>query len=377
VPALLLACLAYLSVALPGSTLGLLWPSMRLSFGQPVGALGILLVPGIAASVVSSAVTGRLRVPAGPLVAGVTLLIALALAAEALAPSMWVMIVGTVLFGIGFGALDTALNAHASRHFGARDINWMHASYGLGATLGPLLVTALLSAGRSWRQTYGVMALMLAVLGGVLALARRRWDVPASAPDPRPVSPPVPPASALGAVTFTAVETGIESGAGIWGYLFLTAGRGLPPAAAGVAVAAYWAMMCAGRVVLGPVAERLGPARVLAAAVAGVPLGAALMALPIPGPGSGALAVAGLMFLGLAAAPIFPLFTLTTGTTRMVSLQVAASAVGGAAIPAGLGLLLGAAGPRLLAPSLLALGLAMGGLYAFIRPASRPSSRLA
>ncbi len=57
-PALLLACLAYLSVALPGSTLGLLWPSMRLSLGQPVGALGILLVPGIAASVVSSAVTG-------------------------------------------------------------------------------------------------------------------------------------------------------------------------------------------------------------------------------------------------------------------------------------------------------------------------------
>jgi fucose permease len=127
-------------------------------------------------------------------------------------------------------------------------------------------------------------------------------------------------------------------------------------------------MMCVGRVVLGPVAERLGPARVLAAAVAGVPLGALLMALPVPGPGSGALAVAGLMLLGLAAAPVFPLFTLTTGTTRMVSLQVAASAVGGAAVPAGLGLLLGAVGPWLLAPSLLALGVAMGGLYAFIRP---------
>jgi fucose permease len=214
------------------------------------------------------------------------------------------------------------------------------------------------------------MALMLAVLAGVHALARRGWRAPASAPDPRLDRPPAPRAAALGALTFTAVETGIESGAGIWGYLFLTAGRGLPPAAAGIVVAAYWAMMCAGRVVLGPVAERLGPARVLAAAVTGVPLGAALMALPIPGPGlgAGALAVAGLMLLGLAAAPVFPLFTLTTRTTRMVSLQVAASAVGGAAIPAGLGLFLGAAGPRLLAPSLLALGLAMGGLYAFIRP---------
>jgi MFS family permease len=179
VPAFLLACLAYLSVALPGSTLGLLWPSMRLSLGQPVGALGILLVPGIAASVVSSAVTGRLRVPAGPLVAGATLLIALALAAEALAPSMWVMIIGTVLFGIGFGALDTALNAHASRHFGARDINWMHASYGLGATIGPLLVTVLLAEGLGWRRTYGLMALVQAALACVFIAPPRLARIPA------------------------------------------------------------------------------------------------------------------------------------------------------------------------------------------------------
>ena len=132
-----------------------------------------------------------------------------------------------------------------------------------------------------------------------------------------------------------------------------------------MAVAAHWAMMCAGRLVLGPVAERLGARRVLAAAVAGVPLGAAVMAVP----GPGALAVAGLMLLGLAAAPVFPLLTLTTGSTRMVSLQVAASAVGGAALPAGLGLLVGAVSPLILAPSLLVLGLAMAGLYAFIRPA--------
>jgi fucose permease len=371
VPALFLSCLAYLSVALPGSTLGLLWPSMRLSFGVPVGALGILLIPGITASVIASAVTGRLRLPIGPLAAASTLLIALALAGEAAAPSLWVMAVGTVLFGIGFGALDTALNAHAARHFGAREINWMHASYGLGATMGPLLVTAMLSAGWGWRRTFAVMALVPGVLGGVLALARRGWtgSTPAAS---RPASPPVSTAAVVRALTFAAVETGIESGAGIWGYLFLTAGRGLPATVAGLAVSAYWAMMCAGRVVLGPVAERLGPARVLAAAVVGVPLGAALMALPISGPtsgpGPGAVAVAGLMVLGLAAAPIFPLLTLTTGTTRMVSLQVAASAAGNAVLPAGLGLAIGAAGARVLGPSLLVLSLAMAALFLIRRP---------
>ena len=241
-PALLLACMAYLSVALPASTLGLLWPSMRLSFGQPVGALGILLVFGITASVISSVATGRVRVRTGLVVAAGTMLIAVALTVEAFAPSLWVMAIGTVLFGLGFGAIDTALNAHAARHFGARDINWMHASYGLGAIIGPLLVTA---------------------------------------------------------------------------------------------------------------------------------------------PGPGLLAVIGLMILGLAAAPIFPLLTLMTpqwadsaaGATRMVSLQVAASAAGSAALPAGLGLAIGAVDARVLAPSLLVLGLAMGTLYALLSRWSGPGAR--
>jgi fucose permease len=356
---------------------------MRLSFGAPVGALGIILVPGIIASVIASAVTGRVRVRTGPLVAAATVLIALALAVEAAAPFLWVLITGTVLFGIGFGTLDTALNAHAARHFGARDINWMHASYGLGATIGPLLVTALLAGGRSWRPVYAVMAALLVVLGGVLALARRGWaspepqpsPAPGPCPEPRPspVPRPSPAPRSVAAVarvlTFTAVETGLESAAGIWGYLFLTAGRGLPAATAGLAVSAYWAMMCAGRVVLGPVAQRLGPARVLTAAVAGVPLGAALMTVP----GPDGLAVAGLMILGLAAAPVFPLVTLTTGTARMVGLQVAASAAGNAVLPAILGLAIGAAGARVLGPFLLALSLAMAALFLSGRGRAAPA----
>ena len=143
-PPFSLACLAYLSVALPGSVLGLLWPSMRLSFHQPVAALGVLLIFGVAASAMSSAVTGRLLSPTrmGPVLALGTAASGAALALEALAPSLGVFAGGMVAFGLGFGAIDAALNAYAARRFGARQINWMHASYGLGATLGPLQVAA-------------------------------------------------------------------------------------------------------------------------------------------------------------------------------------------------------------------------------------------
>ena len=194
---------------------------------------------------------------------------------------------------------------------------WMHASYGLGATTGPLLVTLLLSDGLSWHATYGTMAATLTVLGWVFTMTRRRWVTP---PERHEIEPPprcddapsaIPtivarqrrrPGAILSTLSFTAVETGIESGAGIWGYIFLTAGRGLSHGAAGVAVAAYWAMMFVGRMVLGPVAERIGSKRVLSGAVVRVSVGAALMTVP----GPVALAVIGMMALGLAAAPIFP-----------------------------------------------------------------------
>lgn len=370
-----LSCLTYLCVALPGSTLGMLWPSMRLSLHEPVGALGIVLVVGVAASVASSAATGRVfsRPRTGPLLAAGCALVAAALAAEALAPAFWLIAAGSAVFSVGFGVLDAALNAHAAAHFGARQVNWMHASYGLGATLGPLLVTALLAGGVGWRGAMASMSAVVAATAVVLAAARLSWQVPAA---PRPEKDksvsaerarPSPRRTAvLAGLAFTAVETGIESAAGIWGYVFLTAGRGLPATVAGVAVSAYWVTMFAGRLLLGPVAEHAGASRVLAVAVAGVPAGALLMAVP----GPGFVAVAGMMALGVAAAPVFPLFTLTTadrvgasGAARAVALQVAASAVGSAALPSGIGLVIGAVSARALGPALTALGVAMCGAY--------------
>jgi len=175
-----------------------------------------------------------------------------------------------------------------------------------------------------------------------------------------------------GALAFVAVENGIESGAGIWGYVFLTQGRGLTDGAAGAALSAYWAMMFLGRVVLGAVAGRVGPSRLLGAAVAVVSVGCALMTAP----GPRVLAVAGLMVVGLAAAPIFPLFTLTTAervgandATRMVSLQVAASAVGSAALPAGIGLAIGAFTATALGAWLLLPSLTMYALYRLLTAA--------
>lgn len=377
-PPFILSCFTYLASALPGSTMGMLWPSMRISVREPLSALAILLVAGVAAQVVSSAATGRVRarVRQGTLVATGVALMAGALAMESPATELWLLVVGSAVFSAGFGFVNAALNVYAAARFGPRNITWMHASYGLGATLGPLVVTALLAGGAGWRAALAAMSAVLAVVAVVLATTRHRWDEPSREPKGAPPSRRRAESARrrVGlAATFIAVESGIEAAAGIWGYVFLTSGRGVPATVAGVAVSAYWAMMFAGRVLLGPVAERAGASRVLALAIAAVPAGALLMAVP----GPAAVAVAGMMLLGLAAAPVFPLLTLTTadrvgdgGAAMAVGLQTAASAIGSAALPSGIGLVIGVAGAAATGPALLVLGLAMCAVYALaLRPA--------
>ncbi|WP_331717427.1 MFS transporter [Streptomyces malaysiensis] len=210
----------------------------------------------------------------------------------------------------------------------------------------------------------------------------RRWaarpDVPVTAAVRRHASAPVSglggPAGprryvlALSAAVF-AIHIGIESGTGLWAYVFLTTGRGLPPETAGLAVSGFWASMFIGRVILGPIAERVGAAHVLSCAVGGIGGGAAMIALP----GPAVLALAGMLVLGLAAAPIFPLLTLTTAgrvghdyADKTIGLQVAASKIGAAVLPAGMGLLIQHLGATALGPAVLALALVMATGYGLL-----------
>jgi hypothetical protein len=89
-------------------------------------------------------------------------------------------------------------------------------------------------------------------------------------------------------------------------------------------------------------------------------------------PGPGFVAVIGMMTVGFAAAPIFPLLTMTTadrlgpgsgvGTMQTVGLQVAASAIGAAALPAVMGLAIEAFNGKVLAPSFLVLAVTTCGV---------------
>lgn len=394
----LLSYLAFFSIALPDSMLGVAWPSMRMSFGQGLGAAGLIPPLGVAATIVSTVLTRHLvaRLGIGRLLTVSTLLSAVGIVVSAASPTMSVFLVSVVLLGLSGGAIDVTLNTYAARHFGPRRINLMHASYVIGAAASPAAVTLFLQSGASWRVPYLLIACLQLLLAGVFAIGARRWQQPEqdhkihprmedvarqtgrrrrTHPRTASVSGDSDPArnrrprmeiAVVVGIAAVVVQTGIESSVALWAYSFLTLGAGIADGIAGLTASGFWLMMFVSRVVLGSFAERLGSWPTMGAGAIGLVVAAVLTAVGVSVP---AAAVAGVLVFGLAAGPMYPLLVLTTrerttsgGLDRLVAVQAAASAVGAATLPLLFGLAMSAS-PDTFAPIMLGAAIAASFLH--------------
>lgn len=364
---LAIALLAFVSLGLPDGVLGVAWPSIRRSFGLPPSQLGSLLASAMVGYLISSFSSGALvtRLGVGWVLLWSSLLMVANSLVYALAPAWWVMVAAGVLAGLGAGAIDAGINAFAAARFSPRLVSWLHASYGIGAMLGPLLMTAIITSGGGWRWGYAVIGLLLAAMAMSFLVTISLWTMAR----PEPISPheaPEPAAALfdtlarprvwLNMVLFF-VYTGLEVTAGQWAYSLFTEARGLAPRAAGLWITIYWAGLTAGRVVVGALATRLAPDTLLRIGTVGALIGAVLIWWD-PGMGAGLI---GLAALGFALAPIYPTLIAETPdrlgaahATSAIGFQVAAAYLGTAAIPGLTGLLATRAGLGVIGPCLVA-----------------------
>jgi len=266
---LILAYFAFISLGLPDGLLGVAWPSIAGDFRVATEAVGLLLIASTTGYFISSVAAGFTiaRVGVGWLLAFSTAAASAALAGYAFSPAYAVMVPFALLAGFGGGAIDSGLNAYAAGAFGAKHMNWLHAFFGLGVAIGPLIMTAVISGGLSWRWGYGIVASAQACLALAFFLTVRRWvrhgevtQPPQPAPEAAvPVGDAVAtavavkpatkvrtretlaiPAVWLGVLAF-AVYVAVEAGAGLWAFLLLTEARGVSATVAGLCVSLYWA----------------------------------------------------------------------------------------------------------------------------------------
>ena len=362
-----LGYLGFIVLGLGDGVVGVAFPSLRAAFGIGPGGIGVVLAGSAAGYFIAGFAAGAVgrQIGIGRLLTFGALLVAAGFACEAAAPVLAILIVGAWLFGVGAGCLDAGLNAYVADRHTARHMNWLHGFYGVGTTIGPLLMTALLLRGVVWRAGYGALALGGLAIAGCYALTRRRWVVSAT----RGIAEPGSwwaafrhPLVRLQLVLFF-VYTGLEVTLGQWTFSVFTA-AGMSAAAAGLWSTAYWGCFAASRFLLGVAVERVGADRLLRAATIGVVAGcAAYAALPVR------LAGCGLVLAGVSLAPIYP--TLIARAPERLGAAIALHAIGfkssaattgAASVPALAGLIasalgFGAIGWVAVAASLLLLGL--------------------
>lgn len=339
-----LAFVAFVSLGLPDAVLGVAWKAMREGFGQPLERLGWIMLAGTSAYLTSSFLAGQLMrwMGVGRLLAVSCGLVTVSLGGMAVAPGWgWLMPLAFV-GGLGAGAIDSGLNAFAATHFSARVMNWLHACWGIGATTGPVLMTAALTLSGQWRVGYAVLAGIVGVLTVLFVLTERRWSDHAGSAS----TSTVPRVSMWAAMRVPRVwlqvgvffvYCGIESSAGLLLFTLLTESRGMSLGAAGMTVAGYWAALTVGRVVFGQVAAAVGTRRVLLVGTVGAVLAAGLIWWQPAGWIGPWVGMVGAVGLGFGLAPIFP--TYMSITPARVGEAVSAHAVGFQVAAASLGIM--------------------------------------
>jgi fucose permease len=349
---ILLAFVGFIALGLPDGLLGVAWPTMRAYFGQPLDALGLLLLSGISGYLLSSFFAGRLMARLGPggLLAVSCAATGMALLGNTLVPAWWMMLPLGLLSGLGAGAIDSGLNTYVAAHHGEGLMQWLHASWGVGITLGPIIMTTALAELGGWQAGYrivGVFQLLLA-LGFLLTAQMWRDGAPAPAGEKRLTEYDTPliatlrkPGAWAGILLFI-TYVGVEITLGTWAYSLLTESRGVAPELAGLYTGSYWATFTIGRVLAGLYARRLPIHGLLRGAMALALAGTLLLWANL----SDTLSIAGVVLVGFAIAPLYPGMMSTTAQridthhlANAIGMQVSAGGLGSAIMPALAGVL--------------------------------------
>lgn len=339
----LLAYIAFIALGMPDGLLGVAWPSIRADFSIPLDALGMLLTASVTGYMTASFLNGPLisRFGVGKVLAASCALTGLGLIGYTLVPEWWMMVLLGVFAGLGAGAIDAGLNTYVASHFGEGLMQWLHASYGIGVTLGPIIMTVALTQLNSWRVGYQVVGgfQILLATGFVLTLAM--WnqkessvtgDQPKRLTDYKtPMGETLRQPRVWLSVLLFFLYVGAEVSLGTWTYSLLTEARGIAPALAGLFAGSYWATFTVGRVVAGVYAKRMGVNLLVTLGVAGALLGSLLLAWN-PFPAANLLAVG---LVGFSIAPIFP--AMMSGTSQRVGARFAANTIGMQMAASGLG----------------------------------------
>ena len=369
---LVMIYLSFVSLGLPDSVLGSAWPSMLGDIHAPVWGAGLVQMVVSFGTIVSSLNSARLirRFGTGRLTAFSVLTTALALLGISFTGHYAWLILMAVPLGLGAGAVDAALNNYVALHCAPRHMSWLHCFWGVGTTIGPILLSACMSAGASWRAGYWTIGLMQCALSAALLLTLSLWRREGTQAEERAAKVLsvrqvlALPGAKQGMATFLCY-CAIESTLILWGPTYMVLARGIDE----VQAASFGSLVCigitVGRALSGFMTLKFKPRQLVQMGQAVLALGLVLMLVPARG-----AMIAAFVLCGLGCAPIYPNIIQDTpvnygaeNSQAAVGVQMASAYIGSTFMPTVFGAMAGVLGYGVLPAVILVLTAVMAATF--------------
>ncbi len=331
-----LAYSCLLMVGINSGWIGPFLPQISRAAHLPIERAGLIVSASASGYFLSVLIAGEInqQLSAQKILVGAMAFFTAGLTGLAVAPGLAGLLCAGFLIGLANGGIDigaNALIAELNRERLASALNYLHVLFGVGALLGPLIVSAAFASRVPYWWVFAGGAMVCA------AIAFRLSATPAievrTAPAPGNGFIPMlsrPLIWAISAVMFLYV--GAEIGIGTWLFLFLRTAGALNPLLASSGVSLYWLGLVCGRAFGGRLGHRIALPQFTMLAAA---LSAAALVILIAAPAAGGLAASAVFLIGFGYGPVFPNM-IAVGAARfpaevgrMTSIVVAGGALGG------------------------------------------------
>jgi fucose permease len=344
-----LSFIAFISLGLPDGLLGVAWPGIRKDFTLPLDAMGLLLVFSTAGYTLSSFFSGVLvkKLGLGGLLSLSCAVTAIALLINSITP-LWVLFVAaSTLGGLGAGAVDAGINTYIAQNHSDRMMQWLHASFGLGVTIGPVIMTLGITLTQRWQWGYIIVTVFQILLALIFLFTRGWWHnmtlkEEAHKKEEASLLETMRRLTTWLNMLMFMIYTGVELGLGLWSYTLLTESRGVSITLAGFISGAYWAMFTIGRILAGWFSRKISVSVMLYFSIFLAILGTVFIIVDL----HNGLSIFGIGLSGLAIAPVFPGLVSDTEKrverkfqSHTIGMQIAAAGVGAALVPSLAGIL--------------------------------------
>lgn len=358
--------ISFVSLGLPDALLGSAWPVMYPQMNVPISWSGIVFMIISVGTVISSLQSDRLTkwLGAGKITAISVAMTALALLGFSVSHSFVMLCIFAIPYGLGAGSVDAALNNYVALHFESRHMSWLHCMWGVGASVGPYIMSGAILRTGSWNTGYRIIGLLQVVLSAVILFSLPLWKRKDGGARDAAVTEPIPLKQV---VRFPGAKEimlaffcycAVEQTVGLWASSYLVVHRGVPEVTATAFASLFFIGITLGRAVNGFLTFKLSDTRLIHLGQGLIAVGIALLVLPL----AQWVALTGFVIIGVGCAPIYPCIIHSTpvhfGKERsqaMVGVQMASAYVGTSVMPPLFGLLSNFAGIAMLPVYLLVI----------------------